>query len=244
MNAVSLIAALLLSSGLPPLPLPPPAQAEALEPFVATYDAWYEGKPAGDATMRLTRRDEPQWQLDLDIRGRRGLVGLARLNVEQSTVFEASGDGYRPLSQSTVRKALFFGRKVIGTYDWNAGAAQWTGDVSKRRRDPVPLREGDMSALLINLAIIRDAEPGRTLQYRFVDNGRARDHVYRVSDEPEIVEVGELSYNALRVSRVEDDDDETIVWVANGVPTPIRILQRDEDGDGVDLRLIEYQGAE
>lgn len=101
-----------------------------------------------------------------------------------------------------------------------------------------------MSALLINLAIIRDAEPGKILQYRFVDNGRARDHVYQVAEEPEIIEVGELSYNALRVSRVEDDDDETIVWVANGVPTPVRILQRDEDGDGVDLRLIEYQGAE
>lgn len=239
MKPVFPIVALLLAAWLPL------AHAAApLEPFVATYDAWYEGKPAGDATMRLTRRDDPQWQLDLGIRGRRGLVGIARLNIEQSTVFDTVGDRYRPLSQSTVRKALFFGRKITGTYDWDAGVAQWTGDVSKRRRDPVPLQDGDMSALLINLAIIRDAEPGRTLQYRFVDNGRARDHVYQVAEEPEIIEVGELSYSALRVSRVEDDDDETIVWVADGVPTPVRILQRDEDGDGVDLRLIEYQGAE
>ncbi|NZA27482.1 DUF3108 domain-containing protein [Luteimonas sp. SJ-92] len=224
----------------------PQARAAALEPFVATYDAWYEGRHAGDATMRVDHLDGSRWEVDLDIRGRRGLVGLARLNMGQSTVFDVSADGerYRPLTQRTVRKALFFGRQIDGVYDWDAGAAQWSGDVSKRRRDPVPLREGDLSALLINLAIIRDAEPGQTLNYRFVDNGRTREHVYRVADEAEIIEVGDLSYSALRVSRVDDGDDETLVWVANGVPTPIRILQRDADGDGVDLRLIEYQGVE
>ena len=36
-----------------------------------------------------------------------------------------------------------------------------------------------------------------------------------------------------------------IVWIADGVPTPVRILQLDDDGeDDVDLRLIEYQGVQ
>ncbi len=44
----------------------------------------------------------------------------------------------------------------------------------------------------------------------------------------------------MRVSR-HDGNDQTVVWVARGVPTPIRILQR-EDGDvGTDLRLVEYK---
>lgn len=222
-----------------------PAHAAALEPFVATYEAWYRGRQAGDATMRVTRQDDASWEVGLGIRGRHGFAGLARVNIEQSTGFDVHDGHYRPLRQETLRKALVFTRRATGVYDWNAGSAQWSGDVSKRRREPVPLREGDMSALLINLAIVRDAEPGATLRYRFVDGGRARDHVYRVAPEPEIVEVGELSYNALRVSRVEDGRDEMIVWVANGVPTPVRILQRDDDGEeDVDLRLIEYQGVQ
>ena len=38
-----------------------------------------------------------------------------------------------------------------------------------------------MSGLLINLAVIRDAQPGKSLHYRFVDDGRVRDHQYVVA---------------------------------------------------------------
>ncbi|PJJ97274.1 hypothetical protein CO641_09710 [Lysobacteraceae bacterium NML91-0213] len=218
--------------------------AAGLSPFLASYEAWYRGRHAGDATMRVAPAGDGQWEVALGIRGRHGFAGLARVNMEQSTRFDVAGGHYRPLRQETVRKALVFTRRANGTYDWSARQAQWTGDVSKRRHAPVPLRDGDMSALLINLAIIRDARPGATLHYRFVDGGRAREHVYQVAPEPEIVEVGELSYNALRVSRVDEGRDVMIVWIADGVPTPVRILQLDDEGgDDVDLRLIEYQGA-
>jgi len=153
-------------------------------------------------------------------------------------------DVYRPLRQSTTRKAaVFFNRKIEGVYDWNTGTARWTGDISKRRRDAVPLQPGDMSALLINLAVMRDAAPGAALRYRFVDGGRVREYTYQAATEPELVQVGELSYSALRVSRTNGGNDEMIIWVADGVPTPVRILQRENGEDAVDLRLVEYQGA-
>ena len=47
----------------------------------------------------------------------------------------------------------------------------------------------------------------------------------------------------LTVSRVEDGGDETILWVASGVPTPIRILQREDGADSTDLVLVEYKGV-
>lgn len=227
------------------LTLPAAARAVELEPFFATYEAWYDGKHVGEASMTLQRKEAPNWEVELDIRANRGLLGLARLNMHQSTVFDVHHDGnfFRPLTQRTVRKVLLFDRTTTGIYDWHTHTAQWSGDVSERRSEPVPLEDGDMSALLINLAVIRDAEPGATLHYRYADTGRAREHEYQVSEESESSEVAGVSYRALRVSRIEDDDDEMIVWVANGVPTPIRILQRDNDGN-IDLRLIEYRGAE
>ena len=51
----------------------------------------------------------------------------------------------------------------------------------------------------------------------------------------------------MRVSRVEDANaqgDETVIWVASGVPTPIRMLQREDGEDTYDLRLTEYQGVQ
>ena len=218
----------------------------ALEPFVASYEAWYEGKAAGTATMQVVHRDggDDRWRVDLGIRGNRGFAGMVGLNLEQSTVFDEIEGRYRPLSQSTVRKAaVVFNRKTTGTYDWTARTAQWSGDVKASRREPVPLQDGDMSGLLINLAAVRDAEPGKSLQYRFVDGGRVRDHQYRVAQQTEPVTVGELSYEAMRVERTNGGNDETIFWIADGVPTPVRILQRENGEDGIDLRLVEYRGA-
>ena len=222
------------------------APASALEPFVANYQIFNEGKPLGEATMQVVPdANTSHWRIDLDMRGTRGLIGLAGANAQQSTVFDVVGaDTYRPLSQSTVRKAIFVGRKITGTYDWNAHTARWTGDVKKNRQAPVPLKDGDMSGLLINLAIIRDAQPGRTLQYRFVDNGRARDHQYTVAQELEGVSVDGMGFNAMRVSRVQGSGkEETVVWVVEGVPTPVRILQRENGEDTFDLRLVDYKGA-
>ncbi|OBU69864.1 hypothetical protein A9K58_04105 [Stenotrophomonas maltophilia] len=217
---------------------PPP-----LQPFSATYQAFYKGREAGDASMQVTHTGGNQWRVDMQVVGRRGFASVLGLNIEQSTVFEERGGQYAPLSQSTVRKGLFLGKKAVGTYDWQAGTAQWSGDVEKKRAQPIALQPGDQSALLINLAIMRDARPGTTMHYRYVDMGKVRQHDYQAAPQTENVEVGDLSYNALRVYRTNGGNNETILWIANGVPTPVRILQREDGEDRVDLRLIEYQGV-
>jgi len=221
------------------VPLAAPAQGP-LQPFVADYQVYREGKPVGDATLQVAKLDANRWRVDLGLRGTRGLVRLVGLNIEQSTLFDVTDGRYRPLTQSTVRHAMFSGRKITGTYDWNTHSAIWEGDVKKDRRAAVPLQDGDMSALLINLAVIRDAEPGKHLQYRFVDDGRIRNHEYAVSPELEKVTVDDLDYNAMRVTRVRSGTEETILWVSYGVPTPIRMVQRKNGEDVTDLRLVQY----
>jgi hypothetical protein len=218
--------------------------ALALEPFVATYQAYNEGKLAGAAKMQVVQTEDARWRVDLGIRGTRGFAWLAGLNIEQSTVFDTRDEQYRPLSQATVKHAVFTGKKMSGVYDWQARSARWQGDVKKTRTAAIPLQDGDMSALLVNLAVIRDAQPGKALSYRVVDNGRARDYQYAVAAQTEIVNVDDLSYDAMRVARTNGGNDETIFWVANGVPTPVRILQRENGQDTLDLRLVEYQGVQ
>jgi hypothetical protein len=218
------------------------ASADELQPFVATYQVFHDGHQLGNATMLLSQLDSPRWRIDLGMKGR-GLMRVTGLNLQQSTLFDSNGVSFRPLSQSTVKRAFLSSKKTVGVYDWNTRSARWTGDVKKTRTAPVALQDGDMSGLLIDLAVIRDAEPGRTLHYRFVDDGRAREHTWVVAPQTEGISVGELSYDAMRVERNEDGGDQTILWVARGVPTPIRILQREDGQDATDLRLIEYKGA-
>jgi len=216
--------------------------AHALEPFEAHYKVFNSGRALGDATLQLVQVDAQRWRVDLTMRGS-GLYRIAGLNAQQSTVFELLGETYRPLSQATVRRALFTQKRTIGVYDWSTRQARWQGDVKKTRTAPVGLKDGDMSGLLIDLAVIRDAQPGRVLDYRFVDDGRARDQRYQVAAQREGVTIEGLAYDALRVSRVHGGSDETMIWVVDGVPTPIRLLQRENGEDTYDLRLIDYKGA-
>jgi hypothetical protein len=216
--------------------------AVAVEPFRAAYDVYRGGRALGVATLQVLPAGDGRWRVDLSMDGK-GLVGLAGLNAQQSTVFDEVGGAYRPLGQSTVRRLLFTRKQSTGVYDWSARKARWTGDVKESRRAPVDLQPGDMSGLLVNLAVIRDAQPGRTLEYRYVDTGRVRPHRYVVGTEPEDIAVGELRYSALRVDRVQSGGEQTSIWVSEGVPTPIRLLQSENGEVTYDLRLTEYRGA-
>ncbi len=240
MNARVLLLALLLA--LPWAARADAPQVETLQPFRATYQVFHGGRELGEATMQLVHVDGARWRIDLVMRGS-GLMRLTGLNLQQSTVFDTNGHDYRPLTQSTVKRAFLSSRKTLGIYDWNRRTAQWTGDVRKGHAGPVPLQDGDMSGLLIDLAVIRDATPGGALHYRFVDDGRVRDHQWVIAPETEGISVGDLSYDAMRANRIQDGGDDTLIWVASGVPTPIRILQREDGSDSTDLRLIQYTGV-
>jgi hypothetical protein len=222
------------ASALPDAPRP-------LQPFVATYQVFHGGHELGMATLQVVPLQSPHWRVDLTMQGQ-GLMRLTGLNAQQSTLFDYDGTAFRPLTQATVRRSFLSRHKTVGVYDWNTHAARWTGDVKAGHAGPVALEDGDMSGLLIDLALIRDAAPGRQLHYRFVDDGRVRDHVWKIAPATEPVTIGDLDFSAMRADRVQDGG-ETILWVAAGVPTPIRILQREDGADSTDLRLVEYKGV-
>ena len=56
------------------------------------------------------------------------------------------------------------------------------------RAGPVKLQVGDLDALLVNLAIVRDLRAGKPMNYRMVDDGRVRQLRYTVAGKEQIVE--------------------------------------------------------
>ena len=215
-----------------------------LRPFSGNYQVFRGERPLGTATMRLVNTGGNRWRIDLNIVGTQGIAGAAGVNIQQSTVFDANGNQYRPVSQSTVQRALFSTRKTVGTYDWGKSTASWSGDVKKSRRGrTIALQAGDMSGLLINLAIMRDAKLGASLQYRFVDDSRMRIQHYTVAPATENVKVGEMNYDTFRIDRVQSGEDRTTVWFTPEVPLPVRIHMKDGDDAALDLMLTQYKGV-
>lgn len=204
------------------------APAFAAQPFNAAYTANYMGMKA-TGRMAIEPAGNGQWRYTLEVRNQ--LADLV-----QTTVFDEDGGTLRPLSGSDSNKLLIKKSNRKATYDWSRGVATWSGDVKPDRAGPVPLRKGDLDALLVNLAIARDAAAGKPMRYRLVDNGKARDLSYAVAGK-EAVTAGGKSQQATKVVSTSGDK-KTTLWVVPGVPVPVRILQANGN-ETIDLRIAQ-----
>ncbi|TDK27421.1 DUF3108 domain-containing protein [Luteimonas aestuarii] len=208
--------------------------AMAMEPFTADYRATYMGMQA-TGKMTLAPESGNRWTYSLDITG-------AGARLTQSTVFEANGDQWRPLSSNDAQRGerglaamLVKNRNSSATYDWSRGVATWSGDVNEDRAGPVRLQAGDLDGMLMNLALVRDFKSGNELAYRLVEDGRARRQVFTPAGT-EMIEVQGRQQRATKV--VHRDGARTITaWIVDGLPVPARLLQQRNGRDHVDLRL-------
>ncbi|MEO6264349.1 MAG: DUF3108 domain-containing protein [Luteimonas sp.] len=221
----ALIAATLLALASTPALAGKPA---VIKPFTADYQANYMGLQ-GSGRMTLAPAGGDRWKYSLDIHST-----LAQLS--QSTVFVEDRNGqWRPLSGNDSSTLLIKKVNKNATYDWGKGEARWNGDVKADRSGPVHLQVGDLDAMLVNLAIARDVTAGKPLNYRMVDDGRAKQLSYQVAGQDTITLDGK-SQPATRVTRT-DGNKQTILWVIDGLPVPARILQRKDGKDEMDLRI-------
>ncbi len=201
--------------------------ARAIEPFTADYKASYMGMEA-NGQMTLASEGEGRWRYTLNVRN-------ALADLSQVTVFEVKGEQWRPLSSNDTNKVLVKRSQKTATYDWAAGEARWSGDVKPDRAGPIALKTGDLDALLINLALVRDVAAGKPLKYRMVDDGRIKQLDYR-SAGTETITVDGQSHQATKVVG-NDGRRETTAWIVEGMQVPARIVQKDKDGDALELTM-------
>ncbi len=206
------------------------APAVAMQAFSADYQANAMGMQ-GNGHMAITAQGNDRWQYTLTIKN--SLVDLS-----QSTVFDEQKGWLRPLSSSDLSRLLVKKKAVSTLFDWSKNQATWSGDVKPGRAGPVALKTGDMDALLVNLALVRDVAAGKPLNYRMVENGNAKPMNYQVVGKEKIT-IGGKSHDATKVSRVSGNK-EIVVWVVPGMPVPARILQREDGQDSIDLQVKSW----
>ena len=203
------------------------APALAVKPFSADYQASYMGMQAS-GRMTLVAAGDNRWRYNLSISN-------ALADLSQTTVFEEHGGQWRPLSGTDSTKVLIKKTNKVADYNWSSGIASWSGDMKPDRMGPIKLQTGDMDALLINLALVRDVAAGKPLNYRMVEDGRVKQMRYTVAGK-ESINIGGKSRQATKVVS-SNGDKQTIAWVVEGLPVPARILQRENGEDSIDLRV-------
>lgn len=204
------------------------APAWAVKPFTADYEAHVMGGISADAKMSLSSAGGDRWNYVLSVES-------PVASLRQSTLFEDRNGAWRPLSGNDSTQMLIKKSQKVANYDWAKGEARWSGDVKADRAGPVKLQEGDLDAMMLNLAIVRDVAAGKPLSYRLVDNGLARSQTYQNMGK-DTVSVAGKARTATKVSR-SSDDKQVIVWIVDGLPVPARILQKKDGKDELDLVL-------
>lgn len=201
--------------------------AHALEPFSADYEASYMGLSA-KGRMTIEPQAGNQWKYTLKVSNQ-----VAQLT--QVTVFEDHAGQWRPLSGTDASLLLVKKIRRNAVYDWAAGQARWSGDVKPERAGPIALQPGDVDALLLNLALTRDALAGKPLRYRMVDEGRAKPMQFSVAGKDTLTIGGKPQPATKLVST--NGNKQMFVWVVDGLELPARILQRKDGKDDIDLKI-------
>ena len=205
----------------------PALQATELKAFDASYRASYNNM-AANASMSLAPAGGNRWNYTLSVQN-----ALVQLN--RSAVVDASGAQLRPISNRENVNMVVRKRSKQGQYDWSSQQARWSGDVKADRQGPIRLQAGDVDGMTMNLAIVRDALAGKPMRYRLIENGKATPMTFTVAGRENMAIDGRQT-PTIRVSGNDGDTTRTL-WVAEGIPLPVRILQKDDDGDTIDLRL-------
>ena len=205
----------------------PLTQAAELRAFDATYRASYNNM-AADATMSLKSSGQNRWTYTMSVQN--ALVRLTR-----SAEVDAAGERLRPLANREDLNLVVKRRSKQGRYDWTSRQARWSGDVKADRQGPIALQAGDVDGMTLNLAIVQDALANRPLRYRLIENGKLSTLNFNVSGRENLTVSGKPT-PTIRVVSSNGDTTRTL-WIAEGIPVPVRIQQREDDGDTIDLNL-------
>ncbi len=217
-----------------PVPVPVPV------PYAARYQVLRNGDVMGQATVSLSREGS-LWRMTSRTQGTDGLAALAGVVIVEDSLFRMRDGAPETIDYSYRQKAAWKSRERKVTVDAEAGTILST---DKERSFPFAYRAQAVDRQLVTLALALDLARGRTtdLAYRVVDRDEFDEERYRLGETGTLASaMGEL--RTVRVTRVRENPGRvTDSWLAieRGY-VPVRILQREPDGESFELRLLSLQ---
>lgn len=201
----------------------------AEEAFSIAYKTRIEGIPI-TTTRVLEQRSDGTYQIVM-----RSSNMFARF--EEITLFEKLADGtLRPLLNQNERRVFGVGQKSETRFDWERMVATWVDD---GREIETPLTRGMMDRTLYQYQLERDMRSGAAeLSYEVTDRGRIRTFAFE-NLGVETLRVGGRELSAFRLRRItEDDERETIVWLAAELNYQIvKIYHRERDDSEYEMTM-------
>lgn len=205
-------------------------------PFERRYEVLRNGKPLGEATLVLRRIDAGTWSFTTRIRGTRGLAGLAGASIEEHSEFTWHDGRPQLLRYRYHQDVAFRTRERTLALGADGRIDSRDGD----RRHDLAFEAGTMDRHVVILAMRADLARGARgeLRYRVANRDDVEWQRYRIGAS-ERIDANDGPREAVRVERVRENPGRTTTsWFAPARDwLPLRIVQREADGETIELRL-------
>jgi hypothetical protein len=212
-----------------------PLAAAPVAPFSATYEVRRNGSVLGEATLRLAR-EGADWRFTTETRGTQGMARVAGVRIDESSRFHYVDGRPETIDYRYQQKTSFNERQRGAVVDAAAGR------IALRNRDErtdVPYVRGVVDRQLVTVALMQAVAAGSRGEQRLDVAGR-----HEVEPQVWVIGATESTGEAgpgWRIERRRDDgeDRETVLWLDDDRGhLPLRILQREEDGETIEMRLL------
>ncbi len=221
-----------------------PAETPRVDPtpYIAEYEVLRNDKPLGQGTVTLKRAGKSRWELLSVTRGTKGLASIAGVEIVEQSKLRWRRGRLETVDYSYRQEAAWRARERSVKVDAR------NGRIVSRDRDreyPFAFERNVLDRQAVSLAMAQDLAAGKRdeLVYTVVDRDEFGPQRYRVEGE-ETVLTPAGSLRALRVERLRADlrGRATTSWfgIEQGF-VPVRIVQREPDGDSFEMRLISLQ---
>jgi len=207
--------------------------------FVASYDATANGLSIGTVQVSLTHTAENEYlyRQESDSTGIAALLGND--NSTQESRWRYLDKRIQVIDYQSQRKGGDFDDNEHLVFDWkkrrvsNKGAGEhWE----------IPLPEGAVDRLVMQLAMLFDLRDGKTeLSYKVPRQGRIKIYEFGLIGE-ETLNLKSGSYRTLKIQRKNENKDKSLVWIAPEMNYfPVRFLKHKKSGVKVELVLRKLE---
>ena len=224
--------------------LAPPAFAQAVlpPPYSANYEVRRNGDVMGSATVVFRQLPNGRYELRSHTVGSQGLAAIAGVELDERSILRVVGDMPETVAYS-YRQQLAWKQKARDI-SVDAGAGRITSTDKDKSYSP-PYKAGVLDRNAITVALMADVAAGKSgdLQYLVPSKDELETWTYRSASE-ERLQTALGSQRVIRVERIRDTGNgrTTTLWLgADRNFVPLRMLQREPDGETIEMRITSLR---
>ena len=208
------------------------------KPYRAEYAVSRNGSAQATATVSYSAQANGRWQLSSHTHGSQGMAALVGVDIQENSILRWNGEQPETVDYRFTQKAAWSSKKRSVQVDAASGRIT---SVDKDQNYSLAYQPGVLDQNSVNIALINDLAAGKRgdLVYTVVNKRALSTQHYRVVGTVDLpTALG--SQHALKVERIRDNADgrSTTLWfgVDQGF-IPLRMEQREPNGDNIDMRI-------